>query len=525
MEGTAIPADDAAVQRRGGAAPPTGAAPGQKGLKQDAIGFVSSVVIGVASVAPGYSMAATLGLLAAVVGVHSPGIMLAAFVPMLFIAFAYRYLNKAEPDSGTTFAWVTRAMSPTLGWINGWVIIVADVIVMANLAQIAGSYTFLLVGAKSAAASKVAVTAVGVLWIAIMTAIVYIGIELSARTQRWLLSAEIFTLTLFSVVALVKVYSDNPAGSIHPDISWFDPFGGGSFTSFVSGILLAIFIYWGWDSGVAVNEETQDPKEAPGKAAIISTVILLVIYVLLATAGQAYHGTKFLADNSSDVFSALGTDVFGSPLDKLLIIAVLTSAAASTQTTILPTARTTLSMARWGALPRRIGHVHPRFMTPTVSTLAMGIASIVWYVGLTAISENILFDSIAAIGLMIAFYYGFTGIACAIYFRRAIFKGLREFVIVGFLPFAGGLTLLALMVKNGYDLSKPENGPNGDKLFGLGTPLVISVVFVLLGILLMLWWRFSGSDEARTFFSRKPEPAVIDPITGEPAVPAGAATG
>ena len=89
-----------------------------------------------------------------------------------------------------------------------------------------------------------------------------------------------------------------------------------------------------------------------------------------------------------------------------MIIAVLTSAAASTQTTILPTARTSLSMARAGAMPAILGRIHQRFQTPDVSTVLMGTFSIVWYVGLTLISENILFDSIAALGLMIAFYYG-----------------------------------------------------------------------------------------------------------------------
>ena len=516
MEGTAVPADDAATQRPARVVHPAGAGPGEKGLKKDAISFVSSVVIGVASVAPGYSMAATLGFLVAVVGIHSPGIMLAAFVPMLCVAFAYRYLNKAEPDSGTSFAWITRAMGPTLGWINGWVIIVADVVVMANLAQIAGLYTFKLVGWDSAANSTAAVTAVGVLWIAIMTTIVVIGIELSARTQRWLLTAEISILSVFSVVALIKVYANNPKGSIHPDISWFSPFGVGSFSSFVAGILLAVFIYWGWDSGVAVNEETEDPHDAPGRAAIVSTFVLVGIYVLISTAGQAYHGVGFLVNNQDDVLSALSGDVFGSPLDKLVIIAVLTSAAASTQTTILPTARTSLSMARWGALPGRFGRVHPRFMTPHVSTIVMGVASVVWYVGLTIVSENILFDSLAALGLMIAFYYGFTGVACAVYFRRAIFRGVRELVFVGLLPLFGGLTLLALFVKNAYDLSKPENSASGDSWLGLGPPLVITALLIVIGILLMLWWRFTGPPESRHFFTRKTELAPIDPIEGTP---------
>src|ERR1044071_3483551 len=111
-----------------------------KGLKKDALGFASSVVIGVASTAPGYSLAASLGLVVAVtgVGLQAPAGMLVAFVPMLLIASSYYYMNRADPDCGTTFSWVTRAMGPSWGWMGGWAIVVADVIVMANLAQIAG---------------------------------------------------------------------------------------------------------------------------------------------------------------------------------------------------------------------------------------------------------------------------------------------------------------------------------------------------------------------------------------------------
>src|ERR1044071_1049352 len=198
-----------------------------KGLKKDALGFASSCVIGVASTAPGYSLAASLGLVVAItgVGLQAPAIFLVAFVPMLLIASAYYYMNRADPDCGTTFAWATRALGPWTGWIGGWAIIVADVIVMANLAQIAGLYSFLLVGWQSAADSTAAVTAVGVLWIAVMTAICVIGIELSARTQVGLLGAEIVTLVLFSVVALVQVATgDAGPDSVDPSLSWLNPF-------------------------------------------------------------------------------------------------------------------------------------------------------------------------------------------------------------------------------------------------------------------------------------------------------------
>jgi amino acid transporter len=503
LESAAVPADQ-------GTTPSTGVI--DKGLKKNAIGFVSSVVIGVASTAPGYSLAATLGFIVAVVGLQAPAILLMAFVPMFLVAGGYYYMNRADPDCGTSFSWVTRAMGPQLGWITGWAIVVADIIVMANLAQIAGLYSFLLVGADSLADSTFWVTFVGVIWIVIMTAIVTIGIELSARTQVGLLAAEIITLAAFAVVALIKVYSNDalPTG-VDPSFSWINPFDVPT-SAISAGLLLAVFIYWGWDTTATVNEETEDSTEAPGKATVVSTLILLGIYVIVAVAAQAYAGENPLKHHRDDVLSFLGGDVFGSPLDKLLIIAVLTSAAASTQTTILPTARTTLSMARAKALPSSLGKVHDRFLTPHVSTILMGVVSIIWYVGLTIVSENILFDSLTALGLMISFYIGITGFACAIFYRRELTNSLKNFLFIGVGPVIGGAILFYLLVKNSIELSDPANAYTGSFL-GLGVPLVIGIGAAILGVVLMLWTWIAKPE----FFRRRPETVPPELVARAPA--------
>ena len=140
------------------------------------------------------------------------------------------------------------------------------------------------------------------------------------------------------------------------------------------------------------------------------------------------------------MLNALGTGRARLGLDKLLIICVLTSASASTQTTILPTARTTLSMARWDAIPQAFGRVHPRFFTPTFSTLLMGALSILWTIALLAFNPNqdVLGDTISALGFAVCFYYGFTGLACAVYFRRDLFKSVRNFFFAGLIPVVGG---------------------------------------------------------------------------------------
>jgi amino acid transporter len=193
-----------------------------KGLKGGALGLVSSVVIGVASTAPAYSLAATLGFIVVFVGVQSPIIVVLAFVPMLFTAIAYQELNKADPDCGTTFTWATRAFGPKTGWLGGWGIIAADILVMASLAQVAGQYVFLLFNADGIGGDATSgwVLLVGVLWIIVMTYICYVGVELSARLQRVLLTVELIVLLVFAVVALVKVGTDNGvASSIHPSRS------------------------------------------------------------------------------------------------------------------------------------------------------------------------------------------------------------------------------------------------------------------------------------------------------------------
>jgi amino acid transporter len=489
-----------------------------KGLKKGALGYVSNVVIAVASTAPAYSLAATLGFIAAVagVGLQSPAILIVSFIPMLLIAQAYRYLNRADPDCGTTFAWATRALGPRLGWMGGWAIVVSDVIVMANLAQIAGTYTFLLFRWQSAAASTGAVTAVGVVWIVVMTWICYRGIELSARLQSALLTTEVLTLAAFAVVALVKVYADHPAGSLHVGLAWLNPFAIHGWNALINGVLLGLFIYWGWDSGVAVNEESQDSANGPGKAAVVSTVMLVLIYVIVAVAAQAYAGTSALVANQSDVLNFLGGKVFPRPLDLLLIVAVLTSASASTQTTILPTARTTLSMARWGAVSKAFGRVHPRYQTPTFSTVLMGAMSVVWFVAIVNLSTNVLADSVTALGFLIAFYYGLTGVACAVYYRRELRRSPRSFVLLGLAPLLGGAMLFGIFVKALLFYGDAAN-TSSPAVLGLGVPVVVGVGSLVLGVVVMTL----SSRSFPEFFHRPTE--VADPALLKAAESAGRA--
>jgi len=491
------------------------AQPLDKGLKVGAIGLLSAVVIGVASTAPGYSLAASLGFVTGAAGLQAPAILWLAFVPMLFIAASYFYLNRADPDCGTTFTWVTRAMGPIPGWIGGWAIIVADLLVMPSLASITGIYFFQLFGADNLANNKWWVMLVGAIFILLMTLICVIGIELNARMQFFLLAAELTVLVIFAVVALYKVYAGDLPHSVNPSLSWLNPFAIKDYSALADGLVIAVFLYWGWDTAVTVNEETKDAKRTPGRAALISTIVLVLVYVIVGIAAQAVHGASFLTNNSDDVLSATGNLVLGSPFDKFLIIAVLSSAAASTQTTILPAARSQLSMAAHRAAPTWFGRVDHRYLTPANATWFFGIFSVLWYVVLQTLSDNVLGASIQAVGLAIAFYYGLTGFACVVYFRKSIFKSVKNFFFVGVAPLVGGVMLFWMLYKAGSDYA--QNTTDYGSVFGIGMSFVIGIGLILLGIpLMILWWARSPAFFRR---GRDPFPRPEPDGTGPEAPP------
>ena len=169
-----------------------------KGLKSGALGFISSTAIGVASTAPAYSLAATLGFVVVLVGVQAPLFVVLAFIPMFLVAWAIKNINAVDPDCGTSFTWAWRAIGPRTGWwAGGWGTCASDFLAMASQSQIAGQYFFLLIGAQSIGsnAASVWVLLMGVLWIVVLTWMCYRGIQVSARTQVVLVTIEVVVLS------------------------------------------------------------------------------------------------------------------------------------------------------------------------------------------------------------------------------------------------------------------------------------------------------------------------------------------
>lgn len=494
------------------------AVPSARGLRGGALGFVQSTAIGLASTAPAYSIAATLGFVVALVGPQTLLLVPLAFIPMFFSAWANKEMNRADPDCGTSFTWAARALGPRTGWyFGGWGTIASALLSMASYAQITGQYTFLFVGAKGIGndATSGWVLLTGLAFMALLTYLCWRGIQVSARIQVALLVLEFVILILLSVVALVKYAAGHaPAGHGTFSWSWLNPAHFASPSVFMAGMLLMVFIYWGWDTTTSVNEETRDSDRIPGTAGVLSTVILLATYFVVILSMQLFAGfgsSGIGLDNTSnqnDVLSPLGTAVFGTSalgtvLSRLLLLMVMSSSAATAMTTILPNARTTLSMAFHKALPKIFGHIHPRYLTPDFGTISFAAVSAVMYLAINWMSGgNVISDSVTATTLFVAMYLGITGFACTWFYRKSLLSSQRSFWLRGVLPGLSGVMLFGILGWSVWFYHDPNQSYTSWHMpfwphWTIGGVLSIAIITALAG----LAWMLSLQRSHREFFS------------------------
>ncbi|WP_120521908.1 APC family permease [Arthrobacter celericrescens] len=463
---------------------PPAAAP-SKGLKSGSIGIGPTVALGLAAVAPAYSLAVTLGFVVLAVGASTPAAFLLGFVPILFTALAFRDLNREMPDCGGVFVWISRVFGSFAGWfLGGWVPQIATFIASAALAQVATTYLLNFVGLAWAASDPVVVAVIACGLIALSAVVAARGIELSTWVQYALIGLQLVALGGFSIAAFVAMAGGNSAaGAEQPSPEWLSPFASGDVSGLVSGVILCLFIYWGWDALIAVNEETTDRKATPGKAVVLTTVILLFFYVVTATAAVGYAGTAGITDPEtvSDVLSVLGPQATGELFGQVIVLAVGLSALAALMTVAVSTPRSWLSMGTYGALPRTVTRMHPLRGTPTTSIAWWALLSIAVTVVLTAISADFIGLAILSVGLMIAAYYAATALASVVYFAPQMLTSPKALLVKGVLPGLGALMMLGAFAYSAVDMLSPEYA--GLSWLGIGSVFWIGAGSLVLGLL------------------------------------------
>lgn len=470
----------------------------RKGLSAGSVGLIGAIVIGISCIAPAYTLTAALGPTVSEVGTQVPAIILLGFIPMLLVAFGYRELNRRMPDSGTSFTWAARAFGPWVGWMAGWGLIAATILVLSNLAGIAVDFLFLLISQIAGnpeiagiAANPFVNVVVCLLFMLGATWVSYRDMQTTQKLQYWLVGFQVVVLLVFSIAALVEVANGNAFDATPIELSWFNPFAVSDFSALAAGLSLSIFIFWGWDVTLTMNEETKGSSTTPGRAATLTVIIIVALYLLISVAlisfagvgdGEFGLGNPDIQDN---VFVALAGPVLG-PLAVLVSIAVLSSSAASLQSTFVSPARTLLAMGHYGALPEKFAKVSPRFFTPGYATIVSAVVASVFYAVMRFVSENVLWDTITTLGMMICFYYGLTAFAAVWYFRTTWFRSVREFFFTLLFPLVGGVILAVLFVTTLIDSMDPDYG-SGSSLFGVGLVFILGMVVLVTGVVIMIW--------------------------------------
>ena len=337
-------------------------------------------------------------------------------------------------------------------------------------------------------------------FIAGATYIAYVGIEATERIQIVLVTFQLGVLVIFAVLAMVKA-SSSPDG-LSFSWSWFDP-SALTLSAFVAGLSGSIFAFWGWDTSLTVGEETKDADKLAGRAGLLCVVSILLTYLLVTVATQMFAGVGETGlglanpEVSDNVFGNLAEPVMGSPLNLLLYLAVLSSAAASLITTFLPTSRTMLGMAAYGALPRRLATLHPAHKTPAFAMIVAGTGAGVFYAVLSFASQSVLTDTILTLGILICLYYGLTAFACIWYFRAELFTSVSNTTFKLVFPLLGGIGLMTVLVVTLRDSASPDYG-SGASIGGVGLVLILAIVLLATGIAIMLAQKARHPDFFRT---------------------------
>ena len=464
------------------------------------------VVMALASSGPTQSVAVSLAAILATVAYAGFLPILICFIPMLGIALGYQRLNAWHTSAGATYSWVGRALNPHAGFLAGWLMLMYYTVGTTSLTVPLGTY-FLSFFSDSAANNQYAVAAVGSAFDLIVLAVAARGAGVSARFQ-WLWAIFEYTLILgFCIAAIVGIYSGGLHHTVHIASSWFTIGGAGGFKALISGVLLAIFLYSGWDTAAYVTEEARG-KQA-GRAAVTSVILLFVIYSVAVLAFQGIAPNGDMQTNAGNILAFVGDKIGGGFWKNVMIVAVLGGTLASLQAAIVSSARISFAMGRDRVIPSWFGAVSEKYRTPWNATILLGLLNIVFLWASTLISTigQALSDILSTLGLMAAIFYLLTAGTAVWYYRRQITSSAANFFLGGVLPGLGAAFMAFVVI-----YSVVTGSLNGvEEFWGLG--------LALLGLAL----SFISSRVGKASFYSDPSVSHGDTVEAELAGAAGAA--
>src|SRR6266567_4547454 len=315
-------------------------------LEPDAIGVAQDTVIGMASSAPAATIGLSLASLALATAYGSGPVLIVTAIPIMVIANAFRRCNMWNANCGASFEWVGRAIDPYLGFLTGWLMVVAYIIGTVAEILLLGPSVLAVFGSTStnAWAWVVIGSAVGV----VMLVIAVVGIKITAKTQVGMALIEYLILMGLAVAGLVLVLSHHP-GTLPVTRGWFSLSGINGKGSAVAGFLIAVFVYGGWDGTLYVNEEVKRRRTNPGRAAMLAVALLAVIYTLSQVGLQGVVSPARLQAHSASALVYVADALGGGFWAKMMALSIALSVVATTGTGIVLSSRIVYGMASYRA--------------------------------------------------------------------------------------------------------------------------------------------------------------------------------
>jgi amino acid transporter len=406
------------------------------------VGLGDAIIMGLSSSGPAQTLAVSLASL--VVISHYGGVVpiLICFVPMLGIAVAYQRLNRWDQSSGATYSWVAKVFNPYLGFLCGWMILLYYTLGTTTLTIPAGIYTLDLL-APAHVDDHRAIFLVGAAWNVLITAVAIVGLKMVARFEWAIVVFEYLILGIVAAVAVSAMIHGNTAARF--SWSWFSWSALGGMKGLMGGMLIACFMYSGWDAAIYVNEETTDRANNPGRAALASVIMLAVIYSVATFSFQGVLSPDDLREHAGNSLSAVTDRLLPNPWGSVMALVVLTGTLASLQSAVVSAARVGVAMSRDRVMPSFFLRLRTEG-APWAATLAMSAVNIILLglaLGTTDVAQA-LNNAASSLGLISITFYGITA-AAAVWQQRAALRA-------GTGRFAGGLLPLISVVFSAWVL-------------------------------------------------------------------------
>ncbi|MFW2491283.1 APC family permease [Clostridium chromiireducens] len=287
---------------------------------------------------------------------------LIGMVAMFFTGMSYRVMAQKFPTAGSVYVYVQKGVSPALGFLTGWAILLDYFLMPATVVIIGSIYGNALIPSVPA-------------WIWILIFIVFstvinvLGVDLMSKCS-WIL----FTLQIIVIIAFIgctlRLLLN---GTIHFNmISFYNP-EQFDLSSILKATGIVILSYLGYDAISTLAEETINPEKSVGKAIILSILIIGLIFIATTFfAGMAYPNYQDL--NPDTAFTDVVTFVGGTWLNILTTITLIVSfGIATTQASQVAVARVLFAMGRDGVLPKQLAYVSKKTQSPVVATVLVGI--------------------------------------------------------------------------------------------------------------------------------------------------------